>query len=121
MSADIVKFEDLEIWNEGMRLARAIYINLKDCRDFGLRDQMQRASVSIPSNIAEGFERFSNKEFIRFLYIALASCAELRTQLYLAREIGILAPEMCKELVERTRKLSAMIRKFIKTRVDNFS
>jgi four helix bundle protein len=121
MSADIVKFEDLKIWKEGMRLARDIYLNLKSCRDFGLKDQMQRASVSIPSNIAEGFKRNSNKEFIRFLYIALASCAELRTQVYLSKEVGILNAEINKDLVERTRMLSAMIRKFIKTRVENFS
>ncbi len=121
MGAEIIKFEDLKIWKEGMRLTRDIYLNLKDCRDFGLRDQMQRASVSIPSNIAEGFERHSNKEFIHFLYIALGSCGELRTQIYLSLEVDILKPETGKEMLDRTRKLSAMIRKFIKTRVENFS
>ncbi len=117
----IVKFEDLEIWKEGMRLARDIYFNLKTCKDFALRDQMQRASVSIPSNIAEGFERNSNKEFIRFLYISLGSCAELRTQIYIAKEANMLDSKTSSELLERSRKLSAMVRKFIKTRVEKFS
>lgn len=66
----IEKFEDYEVWKRFMRLAVDIYQNLKDCKDFGLRDQMQRSAVSIPSNFAEGYERQSNKEFIRFLYIS---------------------------------------------------
>jgi four helix bundle protein len=72
-------FEDLHIWKEGMRISINTYEMLKDCKDYGLKDQMQRASVSIPSNIAEGFERQSNKEFIHYLYIAKGSCGELRT------------------------------------------
>jgi four helix bundle protein len=63
-------FEDLEIWKEGMRISVKIYEMLKNCKDYGLKDQMQRAAISIPSNIAEGFERQTNKEFIQFLYIA---------------------------------------------------
>ena len=121
MAADIVKFEDLEIWKEGMRLARDIYKYLKHCKDFGLKDQMQRAAVSIPSNIAEGFERKSNKDFIRFLYIAMGSSAELRTQIYLTQELGILDGEITKDLLARSRKLSAMINKFIQIRIERFS
>ena len=86
----IKKFEDLQVWKEGMQLATKIYKSLINCRDFGLRDQMQRAAVSIPSNIAEGYERNSNKEFIQYLFISKGSCAELRTQIYLATKIGIL-------------------------------
>ena len=71
-----------------MRLAAEIYRALNACRDYGLRDQMQRAAVSIPSNIAEGYERNTNKDFVHFLYIAKGSCSELRTQIYLAVEIG---------------------------------
>jgi four helix bundle protein len=63
MGEKIQKFEDLVVWKNSMELAVEIYRLLKDCRDFGLRDQVQRAAVSIPSNIAEGFERQSNKEF----------------------------------------------------------
>ena len=86
-------FEDLDVWKRACRLAVRIYELLKDCKDFGMKDQMTRASVSIPSNIAEGAERDSKAEFIRFLHIAKGSAAELRTQAYIARKIGILAEE----------------------------
>jgi len=89
MSAD-EKFEDLNVWKESMKLSVDVYKAIKNCKDFGFRDQIFRSTVSIPSNIAEGFERQSNKEFIQFLYIAKASCGELRTQLYLAIKINLL-------------------------------
>lgn len=120
MSGEVHRFEDLNVWKEAMRLARDIYRELKDCKDFGLRDQLQRSTVSIPSNIAEGFERKSNKEFIRFLYIALGSCAELRTQLYIAIEANIIEKEHGNKYLEQTRKISAMLSKYIKTRVEKF-
>ncbi|MCK9207663.1 MAG: four helix bundle protein [Salinivirgaceae bacterium] len=91
MEKRIEKFEDLQIWQEGVELAILIYASLQNCKDFGFRDQVQRASVSIPSNIAEGFDRLSNNEFIRFLKIAKGSCAELSTQLIIAHKVGLLA------------------------------
>ena len=115
------RFEEILVWQKSKDLTLKLYMLFLENRDFGFREQLQRASVSVMNNIAEGFERNSNKEFIRFLYIALASCAELRTQVYLSKEVGILNTEINKDLVERTRMLSAMIRKFIKTRVENFS
>ena len=72
-------FEDLEIWKEGMRLSIKTYELLKNCKDNGLRDQMQRVAVSTPSNIAKGFERQTNKKFIQFLYAALGSLSESET------------------------------------------
>ena len=119
-SEKISRFEDLEVWKEGMDLAAGIYRVLKDCRDYSLRDQMQRAAVSIPSNIAEGYERNTNKDYIHFLYISKGSCSELRTQLYLAKEIEILDKEIFDELLELTRKISAMLYKLIKTRKEKF-
>jgi four helix bundle protein len=116
----INRFEDLEVWKEGMRLAAEIYRLLDGCSDYGLRDQMQRAAVSIPSNIAEGFERNTNKDFIRFLYISKGSCAELRTQIYLARETGIINKKVGDDLLEATKKISAMLHKLIKVRNDKF-
>jgi four helix bundle protein len=116
----IGRFEDLEIWKEGMRVSVKIYEILQKCKDYGLKDQMQRATVSIPSNIAEGFERQTNKEFIQFLYIAKGSCGELRTQLYLAKELKIITNEDFTTLLSKLIQLSSMISNFIKTRKMNF-
>lgn len=110
MSDKIEKFEDLRIWEEGINLTVEIYNAFKDCRDFGLRDQIQRAAVSIPSNIAEGFDRQTNNEFIRFLRIVKGSCAELRTHLIISQRVGILRND---DLIEGTRRLSSMIQKLI--------
>src|SRR5690348_4028536 len=82
-------FEDLEVWKRSARLAVKVYDVLRDCRDYGLKDQMTRAAVSIASNIAEGAERDSRSEYIRFLHIAKGSSAELRTQVYIAQRIGV--------------------------------
>lgn len=120
MNRKIEKFEDLEVWQLGMQVAQNIYQSLKECRDFGLRDQMQRAAVSIPSNIAEGYERNSNKEFIRYLFIAKGSCAELRTQITLCMQIGVLTDINGGALLEKTRQLSAMLANLIKTRKERF-
>ena len=120
MNRKIEKFEDLEVWKESMRLATKVYECLKGITDFGLRDQMQRSAVSIPSNIAEGYERNSNKEFIQFLYIAKASCGELRTQIYLAKQTKTIDNDTCDELLDLSKKISAMLFKFIKTRKEKF-
>jgi four helix bundle protein len=84
---NIKKFEDLEIWQLSRQLTGQVYNVTKDSsfsKDIGLVNQIRRASVSIMPNIAEGFERGSNKEFIQFLYIAKGSSGELRSQLYIA-------------------------------------
>lgn len=116
----ISKFEDLEIWKEGMRVSVKIYEVLQKCKDYGLKDQMQRAAVSIPSNIAEGFERQTNKEYIQFLFIAKGSCGELRTQLYLAKELKIIMDEDFTYLLPKLIQLSSMISNLIKTRKTQF-
>ena len=103
-----------------MRLATKIYRALNACRDYSLRDQMQRAAVSIPSNIAEGYERNTNKDLVHFLYISKGSCSELRTQIYLAVEIDVFNKAIGGELLESTRKISAMLYNFIKVRKERF-
>ena len=85
--SEIKQFEDLDVWQKARELTRLIYqISSENnfAKDFGLKDQIRRSSVSILSNISEGFERGSNKEFILFLSYAKGSCGELRTQLYVA-------------------------------------
>ncbi|SFD75151.1 four helix bundle protein [Pseudoalteromonas denitrificans] len=81
-----MKFEDLDVWKRSARLSSEIYKQFASCKDFGFKDQITRSSLSVPSNIAEGYERYSNKDTIRFLYYSKGSSAELRTQLYIAME-----------------------------------
>ncbi len=116
MESSYHSFEDLRIWQEGLKLCDGIYSTLKSCRDYGLRDQMQRSSVSIPSNIAEGFELHTNKAFIRYLYIAKASGGELRTQLYIAIKQGYVDKKKGQELIGFAKRLNKMIANFITTR-----
>jgi len=86
-------FEQLDVWQKGTQVAVNIYGVMDGCRDYGLKDQMTRAAVSIPSNIAEGAERDSTKEFIRYLHIAKGSAAELRTQLYIAHAVQVVSTQ----------------------------
>ena len=109
-------FEDLEVWQRACRLAVELHRILKDCRDYGLRDQMTRAAVSIASNIAEGAERGSLADYTRFLYIAKGSAAELRTQLYIAAKLGGILPfGKEQELISETKELSNMLYGLIKS------
>ncbi len=109
-------FEDLVVWKDAMRLCVSIYSLLSTCRDYGFRDQIQRAAVSVPSNIAEGHDRQTDKEFVQFLYIAKGSCAELRTQLYLAAELKFISKEESTEFINKTKRVSAMLQNLIKAR-----
>ncbi len=104
-------FEELDVWKKSCRLAVRIYGLLKDCRDFGMKDQMLRASVSIPSNIAEGSERNSARDFQRFVNIANGSAAELRTQVYIAREVKLLSDPEAKELIQELKSISKMLQR----------
>ena len=101
-------FEDLEVWKRSCQLSVRIYELLRESRDFGLRDQMQRAAVSIASNIAEGAER-GGKDFLRYLTIARGSAAELRTQCYIACKIGILTNDQLIPLVAELKEISKML------------
>lgn len=108
--------EEINVWKDGIIWVREIYKltrNDKFSRDFGLCDQIRRSAVSIPSNIAEGYERNSRAEFIRYLKIAKASCAESRTQLYLAHDIGYISQKDYDRLADFGVRLSAMIMKLI--------
>jgi four helix bundle protein len=111
----IEKFEDIIAWQKARVLTKMIYDVTSDgpfAKDFGLRDQIRRAAVSIMSNIAEGYERISPAEFHRFLLISRASCAEVRSQLYIAFDVGYLKRSTFDELqlaaVEVSRLVSAL-------------
>lgn len=109
-------FEELVIWQEGMKICYQIYDALEHCHDFGLRNQMERSAVSVPSNIAEGYELSSDRAFIRHLYIAKGSAGELRTQLYIAIRQKYIAGETGAELLAQAKKLGGMIQRFITAR-----
>jgi len=105
------RFEDIEAWQKARQLANAIYDASEEgpfARDFGLRDQVRRAAVSVLSNIAEGFERQSPAEFIRFLTIAKGSLGELRAQLYIVADWGYAAPELSGHLRDEAARVSKM-------------
>ncbi len=108
-------FEDLDVWQRACRLGVRIYEVLKNCKDYGLKDQMTRAAVSIASNIAEGAERDSTVEFIRFLHIAKGSAAELRTQVYIACKVGVIQKPGQEELTNELKNISSMIHSLIKS------
>src|SRR5690349_18524090 len=108
----IERFEDLIVWQKARELTRRIYQlteQEKFAKDFGLKSQIQRASVSVMSNIAEGFERFRPNEFHQFLSIAKGSCAEIRSQLYVAFDIGYLNENAFRDLIATTEELSKII------------
>jgi four helix bundle protein len=102
-------FEDLDVWQRGCRLSVAIYNAFDRCRMFSLKDQIERAGLSIPSNIAEGAERGSTKDFAHFLNYSKGSCRELRTQLYIARKLKAVAKSDFEKLIAETKEISAML------------
>lgn len=107
-----MKFEDMEIWKRSARLSADLYKAFADCRDYGFRDQITRSGLSVPSNIAEGSERSSKKDFIRFLQYAKGSCGELRTQIYIGIDIGYIEKSQGNTWINETRELSAMLVSF---------
>ena len=107
-------FEDLEVWKKSSALAVGIYHALRNCRDRSLKDQITRAAVSVPSNIAEGFERNSSRQFIQYLRIAKGSCGEFRSQLYLLRKIGLINRDSFEQLRQEAIEVSKMLQGLIK-------
>ncbi len=114
--AAITRFEDILAWQKGRELTQLIYrCSRQDdfARDFALKDQIRRASISITSNIAEGFERDGNKEFVQFLSHAKASCGEVRSQLYVAYDERYLDEPEFEDLQNKCREISRLINGFI--------
>ncbi len=111
---NINRFEDIIAWQKAKELTLFIYKAYKYSRDFSFRDQIQRASVSIMNNIAEGFERKGDREFQRFLYIAKGSAGEVRSMLLLADELHYISKEDFINLSGLAEEISKMLSGFIK-------
>ena len=112
-------FKQLKVWTEARDLAVETYrLSIVDplAKDFGLRDQLRRAAVSIPSNIAEGDERDTDKDSVRFFYMAKGSAAEVRTQLEIARRVDLITAEQFDSLDARCVIVAKMLGALIKTR-----
>ena len=107
-------FEDLDVWKRGCRLAVEVSRTLAKSREFYVRDQMQRAALSIPSNIAEGSERDSKLDYIRFLRIAKGSAAELRTQCYIAAKLEILSKTDANRFTGECKGIAFMLQGLIR-------
>jgi len=104
-----MRFEDMDVWKKSSRLSVEIYRHLVDLKDFSFKDQITRSGLSIPSNIAEGFGRSTDKDKRNFLNYAKGSCAELRTQIYIGIEIGYISSEAGKSWIKETKNISSML------------
>ena len=114
----IESFEDLMVWQKGMEIVKQVYLISREgelCRDFALRDQLRRAAISIPTNIAEGFERSSRKEYLSFLNYAKGSTGEVRSLLNVAAELGYLEPSKYEVLRQAVLELSRYLANQIKS------
>ncbi len=111
----IEKFEDIIDWQKSKLLSKSIYGHFRNNKDYGFKDQIQRASVSIMNNIAEGFERKGDKELSHFLFIAKGSCGEVRSMLYLALELKYISENDFQNMYNETIEISKILSGFIKT------
>src|SRR6187401_3434854 len=110
--AKIERFEDLDLWKDAVKMGVSIYKVTEEgkmARDFSARDQLRRAAISVSNNIAEGFEYNNNKAFVRFLMYAKGSAGELRSQLFVLKEAGIIEESKFHPLWENAVKLSRNI------------
>jgi four helix bundle protein len=114
-------FENLEVWKEAIELAARVYELFRECKDWGFRGQIQDAAVSVSSNIAEGYERSSNAEFIRFLDIARGSCGEVRSQTFVAVKVKLLSNNAAVPLIADAKRLSKRIARLMEVRRRDFS
>ncbi len=118
----IKSFKDLKIWNRGIKLVEDVYMVSKSFpkeETYGLRSQLRRSAVSIPSNIAEGFARFRNKEYRKFLYISLGSCAELTTQIIIASRLKYIEKNKADTMLSDIDEISKMTTSLIKKLTTN--
>ena len=111
------RYEDIVVWQLGRQLVKMVYSLTRKgafAKDYGLKDQIQRAAVSVPSNIAEGFERDGNKEFVKFLYIAKGSVGEVRSQMYNALDLGYVIEQDANAIHEIALRISSGLQSLIR-------
>ena len=106
-------FESLRIWQESRAFVNDIYNIMQDCKDFGFRDQIQRAAVSIMNNIAEGNESGSDAKYVNFLNIAKGSCSEVRSMLYLCEDFCFCTADQHKKLHDKAQSIASGLRNLI--------
>ena len=115
--SSVKTFEDLEVWKRGCQLAVDVCVGMHESKNFAFKDQMTRAAISIPSNVAEGCERDSTTDFMRFLRYSKGSCGELRTQVYVhervQKKLKLTGLPDAKEIIQETKELSAMLQRLI--------
>ena len=111
----VKRFEDLLVWEKSQDFAVLIYKNFSNLKDYSFKDQISRASVSVSNNIAEGFDRRTNPDFVRFLYIAISSNSEARSMLYLSERLEYLPLDKIKELIEMSNEICRMLYGLIKS------
>jgi four helix bundle protein len=110
----IEKFEEIISWQKAKCLTLEIYNIFENQKDFNFKNQIQRSAISIMNNIAEGFERRTNKEFVQFLYIAKGSAGEIRSMLYIAKDLNYITEEQFKKLYDEIIVISKLLSNFIK-------
>ncbi len=104
-----MKVEDMDVWKLACNLSVSIYKETADLRDFGFKDQITRSGLSVPSNIAEGFGRTTDKEKRNFLNYAKGSCSELRTQTFIGMKIGYINKDSGNSWIKQSREISSML------------
>lgn len=111
----IKRFEDIIAWQKGQALAVELYSSFSTLKDYNFKDQISRAAVSISNNIAEGFDRSSDADFRRFLFISLGSCSEVRSMLYLAEKLNYIDVKRRDLLIEQASEISKILWGLIKS------
>lgn len=111
-----MRFEELEVWKRSAKLSAEIYKELRNLKDFGFKDQITRSGLSISSNVAEGFERDSDKQYLNFLSYAKGSCGELRSQIYIGMDIGYIDKKITNNWIKEAVEISSMLSGFMKAK-----
>ena len=115
----VKRFEDLIAWQKAQDLSVEVYIQFRSLKDYSFRDQICRPAVSVSNNIAEGFDRSSNQDFVRFLYMAAGSASEVRSMLYLARRLDYISADKTQEMIDCTNEVSKITYGLIKSLTTN--